>query len=76
MKLLTTTARGSAAVLTGALLIGSLAACGGGSSQASAKADTSSLTLAVDSDSASFGYDPLRVSAAQRQFFEGPTTAS
>lgn len=71
MKLLTTTARGSAAVLTGALLIGSLAACGGGSSQASAKADTSSLTLAVDSDSASFGYDPLRVSAAQRQFFEG-----
>ncbi|MBP1133795.1 peptide/nickel transport system substrate-binding protein [Arthrobacter sp. PvP023] len=70
MKLLNSTARGSSAVLAGALLLGSLTACGG-SSQATAKADTSTLTLAIDSDSASFGFDPLRVSAAQRQFFEG-----
>jgi peptide/nickel transport system substrate-binding protein len=71
MKLLNSTARASSAVLAGALLLGSLTACGGGSSQATAKADTSSLTLAIDSDSASFGFDPLKVSAAQRQFFEG-----
>ncbi|MGO4236194.1 ABC transporter substrate-binding protein [Pseudarthrobacter sp. YAF2] len=71
MKLPNSTARASSAVLAGALLMGSLAACGGGSSQTAAKADTSSLTLAIDSDSASFGFDPLRVSAAQRQFFEG-----
>src|SRR3954454_23047288 len=70
MKLLNSTARGSSAVLAGALLLGSLTACGG-SSQATAKVDTSTLTLAIDSDSASFGFDPLRVSAAQRQFFEG-----
>jgi peptide/nickel transport system substrate-binding protein len=70
MKLLNSTARGSSAVLAGALLLGSLTACGG-SSQATAKADTSSLTLAVDSDAASFGFDPLRVADAQRQFFEG-----
>jgi peptide/nickel transport system substrate-binding protein len=71
MKLLNSTARASSAVLAGALMLGSLTACGGGSGQATAKADTSSLTLAIDSDSASFGFDPLRVSAAQRQFFEG-----
>ena len=33
--------------------------------------DKSTLTIAIDSDSASFGFDPLRVSDAQRQFFEG-----
>ncbi|MEW9871349.1 ABC transporter substrate-binding protein [Arthrobacter sp. HS15c] len=71
MKLLNSTARGSSAVLAGALLLGSLTACGGGSTQVGTKVDTSTLTLAIDSDSASFGYDPLRVSAAQRQFFEG-----
>ena len=70
MKLLNSTARASSAVLAGALLLGSLTACGG-SSQATAKADTSNLTLAIDSDSASFGFDPLRVADAQRQFFEG-----
>ena len=71
MKLLTTTtARGSAAVLTGALLMGSLAACGGGSQQ-SATVDKSTLTIGVESDSASFGYDPIRVADAQRQFMEG-----
>ena len=71
MKLLNSTARASSAVLAGALLLGSLTACGGGSSQATAQVGTSTLTLAIDSDSASFGFDPLRVSAAQRQFFEG-----
>ncbi|MDV8147647.1 ABC transporter substrate-binding protein [Arthrobacter sp. B10-11] len=70
MKLLNSAARGSSAVLAGALLLGSLTACGG-SGQAAAKADTSNLTLAIDSDSASFGFDPLRVADAQRQFFEG-----
>ncbi|MDN4609833.1 ABC transporter substrate-binding protein [Arthrobacter burdickii] len=71
MKLLNPSVRGSSAVLAGALLLGSLTACGGSSNQAAAEADTSMLTLAIDSDSGSFGYDPLRVSAAQRQFFEG-----
>jgi peptide/nickel transport system substrate-binding protein len=71
MKLLTTTARGSAAVLTGALLMGSLAACGGGTQSATSNVDKSTLTIGVESDSASFGYDPIRVAAAQRQFMEG-----
>jgi peptide/nickel transport system substrate-binding protein len=60
----------SAAILAGALLLGSLTACGGGGQQA-APVDKSTLTIAADSDSASFGYDPLRVSDAQRQFMEG-----
>src|SRR5690349_21325975 len=71
MKLLTTTARGSAAVLTGALLMGSLAACGGGAQSANSSVDKSTLTIGVESDSASFGYDPIRVADAQRQFMEG-----
>lgn len=70
MKLLNSTARGSSAVLAGALLLGSLTACGGGSNQAAAKADTSTLNIAVEADSASFGFDPLRVATNQRQFFE------
>jgi peptide/nickel transport system substrate-binding protein len=69
MKLLTSTTRGGAAILAGALLMGSLAACGGGSQAATV--DKSTLTIAVESDSASFGYDPIRVSDAQRQFMEG-----
>ena len=48
MKLLTTTARGSAAVLTGALLMGSLAACGGGAQSANSSVDKSTLTIGVD----------------------------
>lgn len=71
MKLLNSTARASSAVLAGSLLLGSLTACGGGSGQAAAQVDTSTLTLAVDHDAASFGFDPLRVADAQRQFFEG-----
>ncbi|MCM0616899.1 ABC transporter substrate-binding protein [Paenarthrobacter sp. TYUT067] len=70
MNLLTSPARRSAAVLAGALLLGSLTACGGGTA-ATSTVDKSTLTIATDSDSASFGYDPLRVSDAQRQFFEG-----
>jgi peptide/nickel transport system substrate-binding protein len=53
MKLLNSTARASSAVLAGALLLGSLTACGGGSSQATAKADTSSLTPSGSSSRAS-----------------------
>ena len=49
--------------------MGSLAACGGGSQAATV--DKSTLTIAVESDSASFGYDPIRVADAQRQFIEG-----
>jgi peptide/nickel transport system substrate-binding protein len=71
MKLLNSTARGSSAVLAGALLLGSLTACGGGTNQAGTQADTSTLTYAVEFDSGSFGYDPLRVADAQRPFFEG-----
>ncbi|MGO4804773.1 ABC transporter substrate-binding protein [Arthrobacter sp. 2MCAF15] len=70
MKLLNSTARRSAAVLAGALLLSPLTACGG-SGQAASTVDKSTLTIGVDSDSASFGFDPLRVSDAQRQFFEG-----
>ncbi|MHC6591297.1 ABC transporter substrate-binding protein [Arthrobacter sp. C152] len=71
MKLPNSTARASSAVLAGALLMGSLAACGGGSSQAANSVDKTTLTIGVESDSGSFGYDPLRVSDAQRQFMEG-----
>jgi peptide/nickel transport system substrate-binding protein len=71
MKPLKTTTRGKSAVLVGALLLGSLTACGGSSGQSVNKADTRTLTLAIESDSGSFGYDPLRVSTAQRQFMEG-----
>ncbi|MGX1161391.1 peptide/nickel transport system substrate-binding protein [Arthrobacter sp. SLBN-100] len=71
MKLLNATARGSSAVLAGALLLGSLTACGGSSAPTTAKADTRALTLAVEFDSASFGYDPLRGGSSTRPFFEG-----
>ncbi|MBT2551298.1 ABC transporter substrate-binding protein [Arthrobacter sp. ISL-65] len=70
MKLLTTPARRSAAVLAGVLLMSSLTACGGGT-QAASTVNKDALTIAVESDSASFGFDPLRVADAQRQFFEG-----
>ena len=70
MKLLSTPARRSAAVLAGALLVSSLTACGGGT-QAATAVNKDALTIAIDSDSASFGFDPLRVADAQRQFFEG-----
>jgi peptide/nickel transport system substrate-binding protein len=70
MKLLNSTARRSAAVLAGALLLSPLTACGGGTQAASA-VNKDTLTIAIDSDSASFGFDPLRVADAQRQFFEG-----
>jgi peptide/nickel transport system substrate-binding protein len=70
MKLLNSTARRSAAVLAGALLLSPLTACGGGT-QAATAVNKDTLTIAIDSDSASFGFDPLRVADAQRQFFEG-----
>ncbi|MGN7251696.1 ABC transporter substrate-binding protein [Arthrobacter sp. SAFR-014] len=70
MKLLSTPARRSAAILAGVLLMSSLTACGGGT-QAASTVNKDALTIAVDSDSASFGFDPLRVADAQRQFFEG-----
>ena len=70
MKLLNPTARRSAAVLAGVLLLSSVTACGG-SGQAASAVDKTTLTIGVESDSASFGFDPLRVSDAQRQFFEG-----
>ncbi|KNH20713.1 ABC transporter substrate-binding protein [Arthrobacter sp. ZBG10] len=71
MRLQTTKSRGSAAVLAGALLMGSLAACGGGTQTANTAVDKTTLTIGVESDSASFGYDPIRVADAQRQFMEG-----
>jgi len=70
MKLLNPTARRSAAVLAGVLMLSSVTACGG-SGQAASTVDKTTLTIGVESDSASFGFDPLRVSDAQRQFFEG-----
>jgi peptide/nickel transport system substrate-binding protein len=71
MKLLNSTARGSSAVLAAALLLGSLTACSGSSAPTAARPDTSALTLAVEFDSASFGYDPLRGGPSTRPFFEG-----
>lgn len=71
MKPLTSPLGRGAAVLSAALLVSSLAACGGGGTQASSSVDKSTLNIGVDSDSANFGFDPLRVSTAQREFFEG-----
>ena len=55
-----------AAVATAAVLLGSLAAC-----SSPAAPDTSTVTIAYNSDLAPQGYDPLRYSAAQGLLFSG-----
>lgn len=70
MKFLNTTARRSAAVVAGVLVLSPLTACGGTGPTAAA-VDKSTLTIGVESDNASFGFDPLKVADGQRQFFQG-----
>lgn len=67
------TARGIVAVAAIAVSALALSACsgsgdGGGSGGA---ADTSRLTIGVDTDMATGGYDPIRGSVNQRMFWEG-----
>ena len=69
-----TTARGAAvlAAITASAL--ALSACSGSGSTPDASGgsgDTAKLVIAVDSDQAAFGYDPIRYGSGQRMFFEG-----
>ncbi|MFC5791641.1 ABC transporter substrate-binding protein [Agromyces tardus] len=66
-----TTARGAAviAAVTASALV--LSACSAGGSDDAAAADTSKLIIALDSDQAALGYDPVRYGSGQRMFFEG-----
>ncbi|MDF2697497.1 MAG: ABC-type dipeptide transport system, periplasmic component, partial [Labilithrix sp.] len=72
----TTTARGAAAIAAVAVSALALSACsgsgdGGGGADGGESADTSALVIALDSDQAALGYDPLRYGSGQRMFFEG-----
>ncbi len=65
-------ARGAAVIAAFAAAALALSACsGGGAGSASGPVDTSKLVIAVDSDQAALGYDPVRYAAGQRMFFEG-----
>ena len=67
-----TTARGAAVIAAVTASALALTACsGGGGSESSAAADTSKLIIALDSDQAALGYDPVRYGSGQRMFFEG-----
>ena len=68
------TARGAAVIAAFAASALALTACSGTGSTADASggsADTAKLIIAVDSDQAAFGYDPIRYGSGQRMFFEG-----
>lgn len=68
-----TTARGASALAAVAVTALALTACSaaGGSSGGGGAADTSKVVIALDSDQAAFGYDPIRYGNGQRMFFEG-----
>lgn len=68
-----TTARGAAVFAAVAVSALTLSACsgGGGNSESGGAADTAKLVIALDSDPATFGYDPIRYGTGQRMFFEG-----
>lgn len=68
-----TTARAGAAVVAIAVSALALTACAGGTggTDASGAPDTAKLVIALDSDPATFGYDPIRYGTGQRMFFEG-----
>ncbi|WP_417512290.1 ABC transporter substrate-binding protein [Microbacterium sp.] len=65
--------RGAAVLAVVAVSALALTACSGsgGGSESGGAADTSKLVIALESDQAALGYDPLRYSAGQRFFFEG-----
>lgn len=70
----THTARGAAVVavaVTSALALSACSGTGGGTGTAGGAADTDRLVIAIDSDQAAFGYDPVRYGSGQRMFFEG-----
>lgn len=67
-------ARGAIAVTAVAATALALTACSGSGStdgDGDGAADTSRLIIAIDSDQAALGYDPLRYGSGQRMFFEG-----
>lgn len=70
-----TPARGAAVLAAVAASALALSACsgggGGGTGASGDPADASTLVIAVDSDQAALGYDPLRYGSGQRMFFEG-----
>jgi len=59
--------RAAATLMSAALLAGALTACASDSTEP----EVPTLTIAFDSDSAALGYDPLKYSSNQRQFYEG-----
>nr|WP_274636129.1 ABC transporter substrate-binding protein [Microbacterium bovistercoris] len=70
----THTARGAAVLAAIAVSALALSGCSGssaGGDDPSGTADTSQLTIALDSDQAATGYDPIHYSSGQRMFFEG-----
>jgi peptide/nickel transport system substrate-binding protein len=70
-----TTARGAAVIAAVAVSALALSACSGsgdgGGGNSGEPADTSALVIALESDQAALGYDPLRYGSGQRMFFEG-----
>jgi len=67
------TTRGAAVIAVVAASALALTACSGsgGSGESGGEADTSKLIIALDSDQAALGYDPVRYGSGQRMFFEG-----
>jgi peptide/nickel transport system substrate-binding protein len=67
------TIRGAAVIAAVAATALTLTACSGAaeSSDGGDAADTSKLTIALDSDQAALGYDPVRYGSGQRFFYEG-----
>ena len=69
---ITTAVRTGVALVAAAAMTMTVAACGGGSSSSSssgAAAASDTVTIALDSDAAPNGYDPLLYSQGQFQFF-------
>ena len=69
-----TTARGAAvlaAVAVSALALSACTGSSGGGTDSEAAADTEKIIIALDSDMAALGYDPVRYGSGQRMFFEG-----
>ena len=67
-------ARGAAvlaAVAVSALALSACTGSSGGGSASGGAADTSKLSIGLESDMAALGYDPVRYGSGQRMFFEG-----
>ncbi|WP_417563925.1 ABC transporter substrate-binding protein [Microbacterium sp.] len=69
----THTVRGAAILAAIAIAAVALSGCSGsgGGDKANATPDTAKLVIAIDSDQAADGYDPIHYAAGQRMFFEG-----